>query len=159
LPPPAGAPTKIIPAGSSSAAIQAVFDGLNPGDVVQFQNGSYLLSNLFLNRGGSLSSPVYIRGESRTGVVLSDPGHVFQIQNASNVIIENMTLQGSGVDSGTDASSEGIAFYDLSPTQTRITVRNITITRVDVGIKAWHEIAEFLAYDNTLIGKNTWIPS
>ena len=38
---------------------------------------------------------------------------------------ENMTFQGSGVDSGLDTSSVGIGFWDGGPTQTRITVRNI----------------------------------
>ena len=38
---------------------------------------------------------------------------------SKQLIIENMTLQGSGVDSGTNASSEGIGFSNTSPTQTR----------------------------------------
>ena len=157
LPVSAGAPNKTIDAGSSTATIQAAFDALNPGDVIQFQNGTYNIDNLQLRRNGTLSSPIIIRGASRTEVVLSDPtGSVLQIQAASNVVIENLTLRGSNVDSGTDASSQGIEFYSGSPTQTRVTIRNLTIQGVDVGIKAYHEISEFLVYDNTLIGNNSW---
>ncbi len=157
LPVPAGAPNKTIVTGSSSATIQAAFNNLNPGDVIQFQNGTYdLAANLVLNRSGTPASPIHIRGESRTGVVLSHAGRIFQIQNASHVIIEQMTLQGSGVDSGTNASSVGIGFWDGAPTQTRITVRNVTMNGVDRAIRASKEISEFLAYDNTLNGNNTW---
>jgi len=70
-----------------------------------------------------------------------------------------MTLQGSGVDSGTNSSSVGIEFFDGTPNQTRITVRNVTMNGVDRGIGAFREISEFLAYDNTLNGNNTWTPS
>src|SRR5262249_37347375 len=108
-------------------------------------------------RSGTLSSPIIIRGASRTGVVLSDPtGSILQIQTASDIIIKNLTLEESNVDSGTNTSSKGIKFYSGAPTQTRITIRNVTIQGVDIGIKAFHEISEFLAYDNTLIGNNSW---
>jgi hypothetical protein len=155
LPPAAGTPNKTA---NSVATITSQLASLNPGDVLEIANGTYNVSGLVLNRSGTANSPIYIRGQSRAGVVLSNPGRVLYIQNASHVVIENMTLQGSGNDSGTNASSEGIGFFDGSPTQTRITVRNMTITGVDVGIKAHHEIAEFLGYDNTLTGNNTWTP-
>ena len=160
LPAPAGPVTTTIAAGSTSAQIQAAIDNLIPGNVIQFQNGTYTLTNnLVLNRSGTLANPIYIRGESRTGVVLSNPSRIFQIQNASHVIIENMSLQGSGVDSGTAVSSKGIVFYDGTPNQTRITVRNVTMNGVDSAIGANAEIREFLAYDNTFNGNNTWIPA
>jgi hypothetical protein len=156
LPGPAGTNNKTIASGSTSAAIQAAFKSLEPGDVLEFRDGTYNVSGLQLNRSGTLGSPIYIRGQSRAGVVLSNASRVIQILDASHVVIENMTLQGSGVDSGTNASSRGIEFFDGSPTQTRITVRNLTMNGVDKAITATHEISEFLAYDNTLIGNNTW---
>ena len=159
LPAAAGAPTKTIAAGSTSAQIQAAFDGLVPGDVIEFEDGTYNVSGLVLNRSGTVNNPIYIRGQSRTGVVLSNASRVLQIQNASHVVIENMTMRGSGVDSGITASSGGIAFFDGSPTQTRITVRNITMTGVDGAIGSNSEIAEFLAYDNTFTGNNLWTPT
>jgi hypothetical protein len=156
LPGPAASRNKTVPSGSTSATIQAAFNSLEPGDVLEFQDGTYHVSGLQLNRSGTSSAPIYIRGQSRAGVVLSNANRVLQVLDASDVVIENMTLQGSGVDSGTDASSRGIEFFDGSPTQTRITVRNLTMNGVDKAIVATHEISEFLAYDNTLIGNNTW---
>jgi hypothetical protein len=160
LPGPAGTPNKTIPAGASAATIQNTFDGLVPGDVLQFANGTYNVSGLTLNVSGTQAQPIYIRGQSRTGVVLQNPGRVLLIVDASHVVLENMTFQGSGVDSSINASSEGINFFGSSttPTQTRITVRNMVITGVDVGIKAHQEIQEFLAYNNTMVGNNTWTP-
>jgi len=67
-----------------------------------------------------------------------------------------MTLQGSGVDSGTSSSSVGIQFFDGTPDQTRVTVRNVTMNGVDRAIGASDVISEFLAYDNSLNGNNTW---
>jgi chitodextrinase len=158
LPAAAGTPNKSIAAGSSSATIQAALDNLDPGDVIQFQNGTYTVNTLSLNRSGTVNNPIYIRGQSRAGVVLSNATRVFSIQNASHIVIENMTLQGSGVDSGISASSKGIEFTTGS-LQTRITVRNVIMNGVDMGIVASSEIQEFLAYDNTLNGNNTWTPA
>jgi hypothetical protein len=82
---------------------------------------------------------------------------VIHILDASNVVIENMSLQGSGVDSGPAATSNGISFFDGTATpQRRITIRNIIMTATDTGIRANHEITEFLGYDNTMVGNNTW---
>ena len=156
LPGPAGTRNKAIASGSTSAAIQAAFSSLAPGDVLEFEDGTYNVSGLQLNKSGTPGAPIYIRGRSRAGVVLSNANLVIHILDASHVVIENMTFQGSGVDSGTGASSRGIAFFDGSPTQTRITVRNLTMRGVDRAIVAAHEISEFLAYDNTFIGNNTW---
>lgn len=157
LPAAAGVPNKTITAGSSTATIQSALDSLNPGDVLQFQSGTYALSgNLTVNRSGTVASPIYIRGASRTGVVLSNPNRIFQIQNAANVVFENFTIQGSGVDSGVNATSAGISFSNTVPDQSRITIRNITMTGVDVGISNYGGISEALIYDNTFTGNNVW---
>jgi len=159
LPAPAGAPNKFVAAGSSQAQIQTVLDSLVPGDVLEFDNGTYNVSTLFIARSGTRSNPIYIRGRSRAGVTISSGGVLFQLLDTSYVTLENMTLQGSGVDSGTSASSRGIEFWNGAPNQTQITVRNVTINGVDMGIVAYAEISEFLAYDNTIIGNNQWIES
>jgi chitodextrinase len=156
LPPAAGAPTKTA---NSAGAIATQIAGLVAGDVLEIANGTYNVSGLQLNRSGTSGQPIYIRGASRAGVVLRNPGRVLQILDASNVVIENMTMEGSGIDSGVNASSVGIEFFDGTPNQTRITVRNVTIRGVDRGIGANEQISEFLAYDNTLDGNNTWITS
>lgn len=159
LPGAAGAVTRRITGGSSTATIQAALDALDPGDVLEFDDATYALSSaLQLGRSGTPASPIVIRGASRQGVVLqrNGAGLIVQVLGASHVVLENLTLRGPGVDSGTSASSVGISFWDGAPDQTRVTVRNTTIRGVDIGIKAFAPIREFLAYDNTLLGNNTW---
>jgi hypothetical protein len=156
LPPAAGAPNKSISAGSSGSQVQSAFNGLNPGDVLQFANGTYNVDDLILDRSGTDSQPIYIRGASRSGVVLRDlAGHILYLLNASHIVFEDLTLEGPGVDSGTDASSEGIQFYDAY-VQQKVTVRRVTIRGVDKGVAADDPIEQFLMYDCTLNGNNVW---
>ncbi len=160
LPGPAGAARKLIAAGSTSTQIQAAFDQLKPGEVIQFRNGTYTVDDLLIKRSGTSSMPIYIRGESRTGVVLrSSLGrNILRFLEASDVIVENLTLEGSKSDSGTAASSRGIVFWadEKSSPQRRVTIRQITIDGVDMGIIASNNTEQLLIYDNTLIGNNLW---
>ena len=150
LPAAAGTPNKTA---NSAASIASQLAALNPGDVLQIAAGTYNVSNLTVSRSGTAAAPIYIRGASRTGTVLQDPaGNVITV-TASHVIIENMTLQGSGADSGTDASSTGV--WVTSPV-TRMTLRNLIILGVDMGIAAPVELTQALVYDNKLVGNNLW---
>lgn len=81
-------------------------------------------------RSGTSSQPIYIRGKTRSGVILRSSGRVMQLQAASNVVIENMTLLGSGVDSGTNASSVCIGFWD-GALQENITMRDLNTHGVE----------------------------
>ena len=156
LPPPAGAANKTIAPGSTSAAIQAIFNALNPGDVLRFENGTYNIDNLQLNRSGTDAQPIYIRGASRTGVVLRDTaGRVLHLLNASNVVIEDLTLEGSSFDSGTASTSEGIRLFEGNA-QRRVTVRRVTMRGVDKAFVAEHTLEQILIYDCTLTGNNVW---
>ena len=160
LPGPAGTPTKVIAAGSTSSQIQAAFDQSEPGEVIQFTNGTYTVDDLLVRRSGTPSMPIYIRGESRTGVVLksSSGRNILRFLEASDVVVENLTLVGSKQDSGTDASSRGIVFWGdtNSMPQQRVTIRQITIDGVDMGIVASSGTQQLLVYDNTLVGNNLW---
>jgi hypothetical protein len=157
LPGPAGPPNKIVPAGSTESQVQTIFDGLQPGDVLQFANGTYDIDNAQINTAvGTDAQPIYIRGESRDGVVLrAAQDNVLKLMNAQNVIIENMTLQGSGVDSGKNASSEGVRFWDTF-TQEKITIRRVTMRGVDKGVVTDGILRSLLVYDCTLMGNNVW---
>lgn len=157
LPAAAGTPNKTITAGSSSATIQTALNGLVAGDVIQFENGSYTLSGITLdNLAGTVNSRIYIRGQSRSGVTLTDTtGSIFQFLNAcSNLIIENLTLVGSGSDSGTAASSVAFSIAG-SATQTNVTVRNITCTGVDKFLDIWYGTGCLIYYCN-ITGNNLW---
>jgi hypothetical protein len=159
LPPAAGAPNKTVAAGASASAVQAAFDGLNPGDVLQFQNGTYDVDQLILRRSGTVGQPIYIRGQSRDGVILRDPTNsIVRWETASNVVFENMTLQGSGVDGGTSVFNLGILGYETG-NSTRVTIRRLTVLGVNQGIVFDNEVSEGLIYDNTLFGNNVWLQS
>jgi hypothetical protein len=163
LPSVANAANKTITAGSSQATIQTAFNGLNPGDVIEFQNGTYNINSVSIARNGTIGSPIYIRGQSRAGVILSGANRVLQVGNSSDIVIENLTITGSGVDSDVNATSVGIEFGD-SATITRLTVRNVTMTGVDRAVGSAGYVAPFtgsgfLIYDNTFIGNNLWTPA
>jgi hypothetical protein len=146
----------MISAGATSSQIQAILDTVVPGDVVQIGAGIYCVDNLLLRRSGTVSQPIHVRGESRGKVVLRDgAGAILHLLDASDLVVENLTLEGSGVDSGIAASSTGITF-DNSYIPERVTIRNTTITGVDRGIDVTGEARQVLAYNNTLIGNNQW---
>lgn len=153
LPPPAPAATQTA---TPSDDLQALFDALEPGDVLELADGTYDASGLFLASSGTEAAPIYIRGASRAGVILqANEGRVLQLQEASHVVIENMTFVGSGTDSGTDASSVGVQFWD-GAVQEFITIRGLDIRGVDQGIIGYGEMRSVLIYDNDLEGNNVW---
>jgi hypothetical protein len=154
LPPSAGRANKFVDPGATNARIQATLDSAAAGDVIQFGNGVHSVDNLVLKRSGSPKRPIYIRGESRDGVRIVDKtGPVLHLVGASDVVIENLTIDGSGVNSGTAAESIGIQIGDGYVAE-RVTVRNIAIRDVDQGIVANGEMRGLLIYDSTLTGND-----
>ncbi len=158
--------TRAMPSSASAANktatpanIVAQLAALNPGDVLQLADGQYNELNLFLARSGTSTNPIVIRGISQAGVVIRDSGVCLQIRNASHVVIENLTLQGSGVNSGTAASSLGVQFHDGVPGQTQVTLRNLLINGVDMGIVASDTVNGVLVYHCRLTGNNPWTQS
>lgn len=155
LPSVAGAATVTISPGATASEIQTAVNGLTPGSVLFFENGSYTISGLTLNLAGTVGSPIYIRGESRSGVTLTDTtGAIFTLQNVSNVIIENMTIVGSNVDSGTAASS--VAFSQGAFSAVNLTIRNIIATGIDRAVDLFSSAQGTLVYDCTFTGNNLW---
>ncbi|HWB78302.1 MAG TPA: hypothetical protein VG755_25225 [Nannocystaceae bacterium] len=153
LPPAAAAATVTA---SPSDDLQAIFAALAPGDVLELAAGTYAVDELYLDVAGTADAPIFVRGVSRADVILDDPsGHILQLQGASHIVIENLTMQGSGTDSGTDASSQGISFWDGAE-QTAVTIRGLDIVGVDMGIVAWGNTSSLLVYDNVLQGNNEW---
>jgi len=73
----------------------AVLKEANPGDVIQFDSGTYVVDGLQIQQSGTESRPIYLRGESRHGVRLKDTsGTILQFLAVSDVILEDLTLQG-----------------------------------------------------------------
>lgn len=152
---PAAAPAATVTA-TPSDNLQTKLNGLQAGQVLQLANGTYNVNGLVLNRSGTKNSPIIIRGQSRTGVILANSTDtILEIQAANHVILENMTLQGSGVDSGTDSRSVGIELR-YGDTQDDVTIRDIDIKGVDQGIVAWTKTLSIMVYNCTLTGNNVW---
>lgn len=163
LPSVAGSPTKTIAAGTNIAQIQAVLDSALPGDVIQFSNGTYTVDDLKVRNSGTLEQPIYIRGERRESVILEDStDYIIKLDKVSNIIIENMTLRGSGLDAGISPKSTGVLFWgdwNNMPPKENITIRNLSIVGVDRGIDVSNNgqyAKQMLVYDNNLIGNNKW---
>ena len=141
---------------SPSSNLQTLFDALVPGDVLELSAGTYHVDELYVDRPGTLSAPIYIRGASRKGVILYDINDkILELKNASHVIIENLTLKGSGTDSGTKASSIGISFWN-GAIQKNITIRDLNILGVDKGIIASGPTQSLLVYHLDMKGNNLW---
>ena len=159
LPPAAGAANKTIAAGSSSAQIQSVLNGMQPGDVIEFEDGQYSIGQLQLGRSGTANNPIYIRGASRSNVVLnSNADIIVAVAEASDVILENLTIRGNGTDGAIGNLQRAISSYGIATSAgpTRFTVRNVTITGVDNGITFYDEASQTLVYDTTIVGNNQW---
>ena len=152
LPLAAGTPNKT----ATPANVASMLAGLNPGDVLQLAAGTYTNLALQITRSGTANQPIIIRGASKTGVIISDTNRALQILGVSHVVIENLTLRGSGVNSGTNASSRGIEFWSGAPGQTNVTLRDLVFTGVDIGIKAYDTVRGALVYGCEMNGNNPW---
>jgi hypothetical protein len=141
---------------SPSSNLQALFDALVPGDVLELSAGTYHVDGLYVDRAGTPLAPICIRGASRKAVILYDVNDkILELRNASHLIIENLTLKGSGTDSGTKASSIGISFSN-GTLQKDVTIRNLDISGVDKGIIASGPTQSLLIYHLDMKGNNLW---
>ncbi len=157
LPPAAGAPNKTVASGASGNQVQSTFDGLQPGDVLEFENGQYNVNELLVTRSGTRDEPIYIRGQSRENVVLrSSSNLILRIFEADHIIVENLTIQGDNTDGLLQTLQTGIYGGGEGQGSIRNTIRNVTVTGVDRGIVFFDEISEGLVYNNTLVGSNLW---
>lgn len=158
--------TRSLPAASGAATVtatpsdnlQTVFDSLSPGDVLELAAGTYNLgggNGVSLDVSGTAQAPIVIRGADRDNVILSGSATIIQVLRASHVILEDLTLQGTGVDSGGAATSKGVSFWD-GTLQEFITFRRLTLLGVDMGIVAWGRVNSVLVYDCILRGNNEW---
>lgn len=155
LAPAAGAANKNATTASN---LQDILNGLQPGDVLELAPGTYAVSNLQVTAGGTLQSPVFIRGASRDAVVLHDPnGTVLQLNGVSHVILEDLTIRGSQVAIGDTANSIGIAFWGGRPgPQQNVTIRRVTFEGVDQGVIAVKPTIGVQVHDCALTGTSQY---
>lgn len=165
LPATAGAATVNVAAGSTAAQIASAINSAPAGAVIVLANGTYNLSgSINITSGGNSGSAKYVRGASRAGVILarSTIGVFFNLDaNLSDLVIENLTIQGNGVDAGAGASDYTTVLGQSSSTiagsllATRVTLRNITATGIDRGVYVYR-CEQLLVYDNSFTGNNLW---
>lgn len=161
LPAAAGAATVNVSAGSTAAQIASAINGAAAGAVIVLANGTYNLSgDIGITSGGSSGNTKYVRGASRDGVILarSTIGRFFSLDAAlTDLVIENMTIQGNGVDAGPSAGAytEVLGTNSSSDIHTRVTLRNITATGIDRATYLYNE-RQLLVYDNSFTGINLW---
>jgi len=152
-----GLPSTSGPANKSATPsddLGAIVDDLEPGDVLELKSGAY--GGFRVAVSGTAQQPIVIRGEDRESVVVSETtGNIIQLTTASHVILENMTLQGGDVDTGTGADSTGISFWD-GAFQEFVTMRDLDLLGVDIGIVASGATASILVYNCRLVGNNEW---
>ena len=154
LPGPTAEPTRMATPVDN---LQAVFDALAPGDVLELAEGQYKVNNLSLKAAGTKDAPIVVRGVRRQGVVIKDTSRiVLRLEEVSHVIFENLTIEGSSEDSGRDSRSIGVSFSATEIPQEFVTFRQVDFRGVDRGIVAWAPIRSTLVYDCELVGNNLW---
>lgn len=151
LPAAAGTPNKNL---TTAGNVQTTFNGLVAGDVLELANGTYNVNGLTLSNSGSSGSPIYIRGASRSAIIRDTAGLVLAI-NASHIVLENLTIEGSSVDAGAPSTSEGIR-HGNSATFTNLTIRDCDFVGVDKAIASDTGQIGTLVYNCNFQGNNPW---
>ena len=110
LPPAAGAPTATV---TTEAGLLSAFASASPGDVIQFSGEIVLSSGRidFRNNEGTEQQPIYVRGDNRDTAILRGSGDVMRAREVNWIVFENMTLRGSGNNTGTSASNLGVEIF------------------------------------------------
>lgn len=147
---------------STQSALQSALNSANPGDIIEIQDGTITLTgDLTMTRSGTAANPIYIRGESQAGAIISAPSNGrFKIW-ASYVVLENVTFQGSGGFSQQPGIMLGSSGSNPKIVANDITVRNIVMTGWSRGINAEGgtdgvNTNRCLIYQNSITGIVPW---
>lgn len=145
---------------SNLQELDAALSAAQPGDVITMANGRYA-GALRIQRSGTKENPIFVRGESRDGVVLDSAGEEDGVllyagpsATLSNVTLENLTVGGAKV---------GVRILGAD----NVVVRGLRITDVSSGIDATGYVEEdnriytsenLVICDNRLEGKEVAWP-
>jgi len=157
LPGTTGPANKFATVGMSGPALRSLIDTLQPGDVLELPVGTYDLQGAIqVDASGTESQPIVIRGASKTGTILqqTNGGFVFYIVYGNHIRIENMTVQGRGVDSGTQSDSSLVYMWSNTRPQ-NIVVRDINASGFDKCLIGT-AMDRVMFYNNTCFGNNQW---
>ena len=149
---PADAPATADYTVSTRAELDTALASVSAGEKIEITAGFALTTELALSGlTGTVANPIYICGTSRDSVTLTRAsGTAISESNCENVVIEDLTVEGSGVDGGTAATS---IFASVSGGE-NITFRKFKATGFDRGIHIPDSTDGMLAYDGILIGNN-----
>ncbi len=123
---------------------------------LRLTDGTYPWASLAWTKGGTAGSPIYVSAATLGGVVISTPSGVCLRPQSSHVVFERLRFQGSGVDSGTAATSEWMAIPGGAPLYTNWTVRDCEVLGFDVGAKSFAPVHNFHLRRTKLVGNNDW---
>lgn len=126
--------------------LRSALSSANPGDVILLANGTYS-GSISISRSGTATDPIFIRGQSQSGVILDGTGSTYGITvSGANVTVENLTVQGS---------NRGMQLASTSD----VVVRRLRITNVFYGINGMGGTnRNYYICDNTLEGKGAVWP-
>lgn len=158
--------TRHLPADTSSqspttsvnslSALQSAIDDASPGDIIELQNGTYS-GQFAVTSSGTEANPIYIRGESKNGVVLNTSSHI-TFNSASYVVLENMTID-RGVAEGTTSDTTYAIRLSLTVQTpvTGLTFRDLVISGAPVAIASAGGTSggysdNILVYNNEMTG-------
>jgi hypothetical protein len=131
---------------STIAALSTALSSASPGDIITLANGTYG-GSITVSRSGTEANPIFIRGESRDGVILNASGAQYGITvTGSNVTVENLTVK---------SSAWGFRIGNTS----NVVVRRVRITDVYYGVDARGGAnRSYYICDNLLEGKGAVWP-
>lgn len=138
---------------TTAGNLQSTLNGLVPGDVLELADGTYTVSGLTITPNGTLAQPIYVRGQSRGGVVIKDTTGNVITWASDYFVLERLTVEGSSTNSGTAASSKGIV---LNTSCIRPMWRNIDMRGVDQGIVSDSAHTQACVENCELVGNNPW---
>jgi Big-like domain-containing protein/purple acid phosphatase-like protein/chondroitinase B-like protein len=133
---------------STLPQLNAALDSAQAGDVITLLNGTYG-DSISISRSGTAANPIFIRGESRDGVIIDAAGSDTGVRvTGSYVTVENLTIRGS---------TRGMYLNDDGGTSSNVVVRRVRITDVSYGIEALSGTKrDYYICDNTLEGRAVW---
>ena len=116
------------------------------GDVITLANGTYS-GSITVAHSGTATNPIFIRGQSRDGVILNAAGATYGVTvTGAYVTVENLTIKSSSWGMRLDSSQN-------------VVVRRLKITDVSYGIDARSgSKRDYYICDNVLEGKQAVWP-
>jgi hypothetical protein len=127
---------------------------LSAGDTLSLAPGTYLNGLPISNKGGTAAQPIEIAGPDDQSAVFkaNDCCNTVQLENASHIVVRNLTLDGAG--------TNGAFGVDARGTTNDITIENLKIINYDgdqqvVGISTKGPAWNWVIRRNTIIGAGT----